>query len=104
MIYQLDFEVRGSHKAGLQPGAGRFRDGVKNLKRQEGICDQDWRYFENAFDDGRSARKELRSFAEDHFGKLRTAGTLAATEAVFGPFDAALSDRAEQIGSLGGIR
>jgi hypothetical protein len=64
------------------------------------------RYFENAFDKPEISSEELRSFSEDHIGKLKTEGghaaMLSATEVVFGPFDAALSDRAAQIGSLGG--
>lgn len=72
------------------------------------------RYFENPFDDPQISGDELHSFAEDHLGKIRSqnasgplAGTLgsmiAATEAVWGPFDSALSKRAQQIGTqLGG--
>jgi hypothetical protein len=65
------------------------------------------RYFENAFDDAKISSEELRNFAEDHIGKLKAAGAshaamVTATEAAFGPFDAALSERAGQIGSLGG--
>lgn len=61
------------------------------------------RFFENQFDDVEISSEELRSFAEDHLGKLSGrapyAAMLAATEAAFGPFDDALSDRAENIGS-----
>lgn len=71
------------------------------------------RYFENPFDDPEISGEELRSFAEDHRGKLEAqnsegplAGTftvmIAATEAVFTPFDDALAARAQQIGALGG--
>lgn len=64
------------------------------------------RYFENAFNDPQISAEELRSFTEDHIGKLRAdashAVMLAATEAAFGPFDQALSARAQQIGALGG--
>ncbi len=68
------------------------------------------RYFENPFDDPEISAEEFRIFAEDHLGKLRghnasgsMAGTLTAmlnaTTSAFDPFDAALSTRAEQIGS-----
>lgn len=65
------------------------------------------RFFGNLFDDRDVSSEELRSFAEDHIGKLTTAGApyaamKTATEAVFAPFDEALGERAEQIGSLGG--
>ena len=65
------------------------------------------RLFENPFDDSEISAEELRSFAEDHLGKLRAQGSsyaamLSATEAAYNPFDAALSARAEQIGALGG--
>ncbi|MEO7932298.1 MAG: hypothetical protein ABIT76_03970 [Chthoniobacterales bacterium] len=61
------------------------------------------RVFENQFDKPQISSEELRSFAEDHIGKLTGrapyAAMLAATEAVFGPFDDALSARAATIGS-----
>ncbi|HEX8372191.1 MAG TPA: hypothetical protein VF585_05400 [Chthoniobacterales bacterium] len=64
------------------------------------------RFFENIFSVRGISSEELRSFAEDHLGKLEAhsayATMLTATQAVFDPFDAALSARAEQIGSLGG--
>jgi len=64
------------------------------------------RWFENPFDDVEISSEELRSFAEDHLGKLTNraefAAMLAATQAVFNPFDAALSERAQHIGALGG--
>lgn len=65
------------------------------------------RYFEVAFNDEKISSEELRNFAEDHIAKAKKAGAafaamVAATEAVFGPFDEALSERAGQIGSLGG--
>lgn len=72
------------------------------------------RYFENPFDDRQIAGEELRIFAEDHLAKLQShdssgpmAGTLTAmvtaTTAAFGPFDGALSSRAQEIGTqLGG--
>ena len=64
------------------------------------------RYFEIGFDDAEISGEELRSFTEDHIGKVRADGShaamLTATEAAFGPFDEALSVRAQQIGSLGG--
>lgn len=65
------------------------------------------RYFEIVFADRQISSEELRNFAEDHIGKLRAAGASlaamgAATEGVFGPFDQALSERAELIGSLAG--
>lgn len=34
------------------------------------------RYFENAFDDADISGEELRSFAEDHIGKLRADGPM----------------------------
>ena len=68
------------------------------------------RYFENPFDASEISAEELRIFAEDHLGKLRSheasgaqAGTMtarvSATAAAFDPFDSALSARAEQIGT-----
>ena len=64
------------------------------------------RYFENAFDDPQISAEELRSFTEDHLGKLKGNSTyaalFAATKAAFDAFDQALSKRAEQIGTLGG--
>lgn len=64
------------------------------------------RYFEIPFADPEISAEELRSFGEDHLGKLGAAGghaaMVTATEAVYAPFDAALSARAEQIGALSG--
>ncbi len=64
------------------------------------------RYFENPFDDPEISGEELRSFAEDHLGKLKAdtarAAMATATQAAFDPLDDALSTRAEQIGALGG--
>ena len=65
------------------------------------------RLFENLFDEPQISAEELRSFAEDHLGKLRAQGSsfaamLTATEGAYGPFDESLSVRAEQIGALGG--
>ncbi|MBA2435962.1 MAG: hypothetical protein H0V54_12940 [Chthoniobacterales bacterium] len=68
------------------------------------------RYFENPFDDRQIAAEEFRIFVEDHLGKLNShnasgpqAGTLTAmvtaTQGAFDPFDAALSARAEELGT-----
>ena len=64
------------------------------------------RYFENPFASVEISSEELRIFAEDHIGRITAHGSYAAmvtaTQALFDPFDDALSARAQQIGSVSG--
>lgn len=61
------------------------------------------RFFDNLFDGPSISSEELRSFTEDHLGKLATHPAMkAATQVVFDAFDDALSARLGEVGSLVG--